>query len=451
MTAARRLWSHTVRDEATGLRVTVHERAAGGVLYERVWDPAGRRTVRGRVYVGQQRRRSLGHRDKTLAQEQALDELRLLVSGRQLLTPLPRIGNVLSLYLVHRTPHKRSAQHRAEDARRVRLWRTWLGDARRVDSIGEADWHAFIAQRSSGAISAQGVPVEASARVPVGARTVDADLVFLLSVFNWACGFKLEGKPLLRENPWGTRPGVKRALQRPVNPQPHRPLITWDEFVRLREAAVQVTLRANRGEPGAWLVTVQDAVPLGRSAAPTPGPVKHWRKPGYLHELLDLCEQTGRRIGEVARLHHDDLVREDGVLAGIRWRPHKHGRRARVVPVSDETRATLEQIVRRRPGVGHTPLFPSPADPARPVSKRTCHQWLERAKALAGLGDVAFGFHALRRKWATERKGHARRDVMWAAGWEDERAFTESYEQPDQDTVLAVVREPRKLRRKVSG
>lgn len=448
MSRTTKRWSHTVEDQATGITVTVHERELGGVIYERVWDPAGQRTIKGKVYAGAQRRRSLGHRDRTAAQEEALEELKTLVAGRQLLMPLPRVGNVLSLYLLHRTPQKATIQQQAEDRRRARMFRTWLGDTRRIDSIGEREWHLFIALRTSGELGPRGTLVAADARVPVGPRTVDADLVFLVSVFNWALGFRAEGRPLLRENPWGTRPGVKRALARPVNPEPHRPLITWDEFVRLRAAAEALRYRARAGEPGAELVTVAATAALGRKAKPTPGPVKHWQKRGYLHQLLDLCEQTGRRLMACARLHGDDIVREDGRIVALRWKPTKRATRSQVVPVSDETRVTLEAILRERPTLGRSPLFPSPTDPATPVSKRTCHAWLARAKAAAGLGDVEFGFHALRRKWATERKELPRRDVMAVGGWNDERSLATAYEQADPDTMLQVVNSPKKLRRR---
>ena len=71
-----------------------------------------------------------------------------------------------------------------------------------------------------------------------------------------------------------------------------------------------------------------------------------------------------------------------------------------------------------------------------------------RAQRLAGIDDVV-GIHAFRRKWATERKHHPRKDVARAGGWKSERTL-EIYETADPQTTLAVMEEPTKLRR-VSG
>lgn len=53
-------------------------------------------------------------------------------------------------------------------------------------------------------------------------------------------------------------------------------------------------------------------------------------------------------------------------------------------------------------------------------------------------------WHPYRRKWATERKHHALTDVA-AAGKDTETLLTCS-QQPDADTMLAVMSEPRKVR-----
>ncbi len=56
------------------------------------------------------------------------------------------------------------------------------------------------------------------------------------------------------------------------------------------------------------------------------------------------------------------------------------------------------------------------------------------------------GFHAYRRKWATERKHLPLKDVAEAGGWLDTRSLEQCYQQPDEATLLQVVSEPRKLR-----
>jgi hypothetical protein len=48
-------------------------------------------------------------------------------------------------------------------------------------------------------------------------------------------------------------------------------------------------------------------------------------------------------------------------------------------------------------------------------------------------------WHALRRKWAAERKGYPVNDVMQAGGWFDEATLVTSYQHADPETVRRVV------------
>jgi hypothetical protein len=58
----------------------------------------------------------------------------------------------------------------------------------------------------------------------------------------------------------------------------------------------------------------------------------------------------------------------------------------------------------------------------------------------------AICFHAYRRAWATARKHLPAADVAHAGGWRDLRSLERSYQRVDDETLLAVVTEPRKLR-----
>ncbi len=51
-------------------------------------------------------------------------------------------------------------------------------------------------------------------------------------------------------------------------------------------------------------------------------------------------------------------------------------------------------------------------------------------------------WHAIRRKWATERKGYPVKDVMQAGGWLDEATLVASYQHADPNTVRQVVLHP---------
>jgi len=426
-------WSYTAGQYPSS--VEVHERAPGGVLYARAWDPALKRQVR----------RSLRHRDREAARQYAEAEAKKLRAGLAALPPAATVGGVLNQYLLHATPLKQAAPSRSDDRRRAELWVRVLGAERRVATLGAAEWWSFIRDRSAGIIDARGARIaKADARAPVGPRTVDADLVFLIAVFNWALGWKVQGRPLLDLNPWAApAPGVKRTLARPTNPAPMRPIATYDRYLAVCEAAPRVLMLARRTDPEAHLVTTGTK---RHGARRTEGPKSRYLKPSYLPELLELIEQTGRRISAICQLRADDIRRNAaGEITALRWRPMKR-HVEQVVPVSPETRATLERVLRSRSALGAVPLFPSYRDPARAIAKRQATAWLVEAEQLAKVPHLAGGsWHPYRRKWATERKHLPRRDVKEAGGWTDERSLANCYEGADEETMMAVVTEPRKL------
>jgi hypothetical protein len=60
-------------------------------------------------------------------------------------------------------------------------------------------------------------------------RTVHADLVFLRTMLNWATTVKLDGAWLLEENPL-------RGVRFPREPNPRRPVATFERFQLVRRA-----------------------------------------------------------------------------------------------------------------------------------------------------------------------------------------------------------------------
>jgi hypothetical protein len=72
---------------------------------------------------------------------------------------------------------------------------------------------------------------------------------------------------------------------------------------------------------------------------------------------------------------------------------------------------------------------------------------LQRAESLAELEPLEGGdFHPYRRAWATARKHLPAQDVAAAGGWRNLRSLERCYQQIDEQTLLAVVTEPRRLR-----
>lgn len=449
---ATKLWHYTAGEH--GAKVTVEEREPGGILYVRMWDPAG-----GKGGEGAQVRRSLGHRDQVRAKAYAHAAAEKLALGTRLTAQVPTLRTVLQLYLTHRTPAK-GAEQQQEDIRRAGMWLRVLGGgsvkvseaegvrtvavtggARDLRTLGATEWETFKRQRASGEINADGEYVPAGVdkegrplRRPVGARTVDADLVFLNAVMNWATDRnQLDGTTLLDRNPWGAAtPGRKRKLERPKNPAPKRPVATHDRYLAVRKAATKVMMK-RRGR--------------GNGAVPS-----------YLPEILDLVEQTGRRRDQVLYLWCSDpvwgLVEEPsgekrrGVVA-IRWRPFK-GAEETIVQVSPETRELLERILRSRRTVGDVPMFPRMTDPSKSITEKTADEWLLKAERLApGVRHLEGGlWHPYRRKFATERKHIADVDVAAVGGWKDIATMKKSYQQVDAATTQEVLTNPRRLREK---
>lgn len=125
------------------------------------------------------------------------------------------------------------------------------------------------------------------------------------------------------------------------------------------------------------------------------------------------------------------------------------------VPMSESVRAAVDRIRAANPAIGDWPLFPAPrarmnvgqSEIPKPWTRHHARALLDRAETLAKLPKVEGGdFHPYRRKWATERKHLPDADVAAAGAWADTRALRMSYQQVDEETMLAVVTERRKLR-----
>lgn len=429
MSPRKKNWSFSAGEYPHTVRV--FEREPGGMLYAQAWDPT----------VGYSPRISLRHRDQEQAITYAETEAAKLRDGSVALAPAPNVIYVTMQYFIHQTPKKALAVQK-EDERRIGMWRRVLGPHTQIRHVGRPQWESFIALRGSGAIDCHGAPVAEGKRTPVSERTVDADLVFMVSVFNWATSWNVNGRPLLERNPWGgTAAGVKRALERPKPLEQKQPVASFDRFLTVRAAAERVMMVVRKKEPGAQLVTVGTA-----QYKHGEGPVRQWMKPSYLPELMDLVEDTGRRITAICRLWYSDFIREGGKVTKVRWRSIK-GSKPTIVPIGERARAAIERVLAQRPGIGDRPAFPSPRNPDKAITRFLARDWLERAEDLAEVEHVDGGdFHPYRRKWATERKHHPDADVMEGGGWTDPRSLKRSYQKADSETVLAVINEQRKLR-----
>ena len=99
-----------------------------------------------------------------------------------------------------------------------------------------------------------------------------------------------------------------------------------------------------------------------------------------------------------------------------------------------------EGVQQEQPGIGDTPLFPSPAKHSVPVDTFLPAKWLRKAEELAGLEPMDGPlWHACRRRWATVRKHLPAVDVAAAGGWAGPHTLQTIYQRPDEDTMYEVV------------
>ncbi len=381
--------------------VTIYER--DGRLHARAWDP----TLRG---TGGFRCRSLKHNDRAKAKTYALEQAAKLEKGTAEITQgVVKLGQVIDLYLLHRSPRKGEREQEA-DKRRAEMWKRFLGTDTDPHTISLASWERFIDLRLSGAIDSRAKAVQAENRRIVRTRSVSQDLHWLGWVLNWASKWRTpQGHYLMRENP-------VRGYEVPTEKNPRRPVATEDRYQATRAKTDDVTMEV-RG--------------YGRSKTVR----------SYLSEILDIVSGTGRRLSAVLQLQYENLQLQDGPHGAIRWpaATDKTGRET-LVPISPVVRAALDRVLRERPGIGQAPLFPAPGDPTKPVTRHLADKWLRKAEKLAGLEKLDGSlFHAYRRKWATERKNLPDADVAAAGGWTNPNTLRLVYQQADQETMLRVV------------
>jgi integrase len=365
---------------------------------------------------------SLGHQDKAAASAYAAEQHAKLVQGQAELTEgRPSLARLLSIYETHRTPNKREAEQTA-DRRRSRLFTRFLGAAKDPTKITLADWERFIDARRSGALNPTGEKIaDPEKRKPVRDRTVEADLKWLRAVFNWTTKWQdRNGHYLLRENP-------VRGFPVPKEKNPRRPVATQDRYEALRAVSDQVMMR----------IRVGSRQQLTRA---------------YLSELLDLANETGRRLSAILNLRYDNLglTRTAAAPHGVVSWPadtDKQGREWLDVPVSAVARAAIDRVLAERPGIGSAPLFPAPMNPSKPASRHLADAWLRKAESLAGLEPQPGSlWHAFRRKAATELKGAPDKDVMALLGWKDLQSLKTAYQQADPETMLVALENRHELR-----
>lgn len=444
----RSLWSFSAG--AYGSSVIVFEKAAGGNLYVKVWNPDTKGYLR----------RSLGHKNREVAKQYAKEESERLRTAQH--AKPSKLGPVtfhrlVDLYVQYRTPKKDAVKVQGEDRRKAELWKARIEPTRYASDVVLKDWEDFVPLRLSGAIDGRGRPVSPKKRRPCGPTQVAHDGIFLRSVFYWGMTWREPGSPfaLVSANPFGApAKGVKSAFELPQNLAPKRPMASDDRYDAVLAVAKRVLMPlapTRRSLSTSRTTVITKARPFGRYQKMVAA--KRVMERSYLYELLVLSYWTGRRRGAIVDLRYADLQwAKDGSLA-IRWRPTKHARETKVIRAHPEVARVLKAFLVERPGIGDIPLFPSPRKPEQPVDVSTVDEWLLEAEAMANDGDgvprMKQGrWHPYRRAWATKRKDKADADVMEAGGWKSLKVLKTIYQQSDDTTLTDVIENPKRLEEK---
>lgn len=396
-------WSYSAGEYH--FRVRVYETATA--IYGEMKDPTNRCGYRAV---------SLGHKDRdrgiTWARQQSAA---WMASGELQRSTTPTLSRIFALYRQYQTPGK-TFRHQKDDERRSEMWARVLGSGKDLSKLTLKEWQGFISDRRSGAVDARGLPVAADQRSPVGDGSIWSDLIFLNSVLNWATKWRTEsGEYLMSANPC-------RGYPVPKERNPKRPVVTAERFEAIRAVADQVLMQRDRSDP-------------------------RRDERSYLAELLEVVWGTGRRISAVLALRFEDLRLDVKPHGAIRWPAgtDKIGKEW-LAPINAEVRAAIDRILSQRPGIGAAPVFPSPLDPSRPISKELADKWLIEAEQLAKVPKMKGSlWHAYRRGWATARKGLPVQDLMALGGWTDHTCLQTIYQQADWETMVAAA-EPVKAR-----
>ncbi len=381
-----------------GCRVVLFERKPGGVLYREVWI-GGKRVAA---------KKSLNHRDRERAKADAYKLLATLKTHQDALTGGKlTLQTLFDIYVESASFRAKKPRTQREERRKLERVLGFVSPHRDVMSLTVTDVERYKGARVRGELGSTKVRM----------RAVEADLSVLRAMLNWGTRQRTSrGAPLLPYNPLQ---GVK--LPREKNPQ--RPMATWERFEKTRQE----------------LETLQQE-------AASEAKRQSWIK---VELALVLVEATGRRIGAIQQLRWEDVDFERCV---IRWRQDadKQGIE-RWMPMPNHLVEELHSFQRRLGAVGG-PMFASSWRADRLIHTRTLAQLLVEAEQKAELPKLSGGvWHPYRRKWATERKHLPVIDVAQAGGWSNTQTLLTCYQQPDHETLLAVVSESRKVRERGVG
>jgi integrase len=332
---------------------------------------------------GRRVRKDLGHAELDRAKRLADEVAAGLGQLDQIGPPAAlSVAKLFETYETEVTPTKAPATQ-AHDRRALKLFRKCWGGSAVVSSLDRRDWDRFIQLRRTGALTGY------KARDGV----IGQNLRLLLAVMHWAEAVRVKGKPMLERNPFA-------GCSVPAESSPRRPMLTEDEFQRVRDVAARVHR--------------------------------------YCPLFLTLAHETGHRGDAIAQLRWSDV---DLAKRTILWREdsdktdYQH-----VTPISAECAEALKAAQREARTIGDSWIFPAPRDASKPIGRFRVRDWWRRLEALAKLERIpGRGWHSLRRKFATDLIDIPIAELMKIGGWRNARTIVQCYQQPREDRLRAAL------------
>ncbi len=316
-------------------------------------------------------------------------------------TPEPEPLTLKALFDIYgrEVSRHKGASKRSHDARCAEMFMRYYGATCQPAALSRRDWDRFIVARRRGITFPRGVN---HADKKVRDRVIAYDLRFLLAVLNWAtvAGNGRSGV-LPDRNPL-------QGLPLPREESPRRPVVVAEQYAKLRRAA--------------------------RVRGPE------------VEALLVLAHETGHWIGAVRQLLWSDLtLRADAAM--VRWRAEldKIGH-AHTTPLSTDATALLTRLQSMRSATGDTPVVPMLEDRTKCYTRHVVRKtWDALAKAAGLPTGQRFGWHSLRRKFATELKEMPLKDLCALGGWKSPATILTCYQTPDEATQRSALAQRKSL------
>ena len=141
----------------------------------------------------------------------------------------------------------------------------------------------------------------------------------------------------------------------------------------------------------------------------------------------------------------DDWNPEAGTFGTLIWRADsdKLGRTT-ATPVTPSVRDALEAH-RQETGGATSWIFPAPSSEGHVTVSCVSHWFRKVEKAAKIPHRRGFGWHTLRRAFATKRKGMSVQDVAALGGWKGTQVLQTLYQQADVDAMERVLLEGQKV------